>query len=141
MINFGNHDLNKNVLIVAEIGNNHEGNINNAKKLIEEAYRAGVDAVKFQTFVPEKYVSINDSNRIKLLKKFQLDRKSIVELSSLATQLGLIFFSTPFQLFFNFRDPRKKKVFLGGSDPKKFHFHETTSGIFNLLCVVLRYEY
>ena len=51
------NNFKNNVLIVAEIGNNHEGNINNAKRLIEEAYRAGVDAVKFQTFQVNKRIS------------------------------------------------------------------------------------
>ena len=34
--------------MIAEIGNNHEGNLNIAKKLINEAKKAGADAVKFQ---------------------------------------------------------------------------------------------
>ena len=41
--------------IVAEVGNNHEGSISNAYKLIEEAKNAGVDAVKFQTYNVKKY--------------------------------------------------------------------------------------
>ena len=36
--------------IIAEIGINHNGDINIAKKLIEEAKLAGADCVKFQTF-------------------------------------------------------------------------------------------
>ena len=37
----------KKPLIIAEIGNNHEGNFNNALKLIDAAKKSGVDAVKF----------------------------------------------------------------------------------------------
>jgi len=40
----------KKTFIIAEIGNNHEGSFSVACKLIKEAKRAGVDAVKFQTF-------------------------------------------------------------------------------------------
>ena len=40
----------KKPFIIAEIGNNHEGSFSNAKKLINEAKKTGVDAVKFQTF-------------------------------------------------------------------------------------------
>ena len=40
----------KNFFVIAEIGNNHEGNLNIAKKLINEAKKAGADAVKFQFF-------------------------------------------------------------------------------------------
>ena len=52
-------------MIVAEIGNNHEGDINLAKKMIKEASLAGADAVKFQTIEPEKLVSIKETKRIK----------------------------------------------------------------------------
>lgn len=38
------------VFIIAEAGVNHNGDINNAKKLIDLAAEAGADAVKFQTF-------------------------------------------------------------------------------------------
>ena len=39
-----------NVLIIAEVGVNHNGNLQTALKLIEEAKKAGADIVKFQTF-------------------------------------------------------------------------------------------
>ena len=35
-------------MIVAKIGNNHEGSFNQAKKLIQKAAQSGVDAVKFK---------------------------------------------------------------------------------------------
>ena len=44
------------VFIIAEIGNNHEGNFKLAKKLIFLAAKAGVDAVKFQTYKTEEFV-------------------------------------------------------------------------------------
>ena len=37
---------------IAEISSNHNGNINNAKKLIYEAKKNGADAVKLQTYTP-----------------------------------------------------------------------------------------
>ena len=43
-------------LIIAEIGVNHNGDINNAKKLIFEAAKCGADIVKFQTFKTEELV-------------------------------------------------------------------------------------
>ena len=58
--------MNRNkVFIVAEIGNNHEGNFSVAKKMILSAKRCGADAVKFQTFIPGLYVSVNDKKRFK----------------------------------------------------------------------------
>ena len=41
--------------IIAEIGNNHEGNYILAKKMIVAANKAGADAVKLQHIVPEKF--------------------------------------------------------------------------------------
>ena len=85
--------------IVAEVGNNHEGSISNAYKLIEEAKNAGVDAVKFQTYNVKKYYSSDsDIKRIKKLEKFELSHESLIKLSKYAKKLGLIFFSTPFDI-------------------------------------------
>ena len=44
------------VFIVAEIGINHNGSLELAKKLIDSAVSAGCDAVKFQKRTPEKCV-------------------------------------------------------------------------------------
>ena len=43
----------KKVIIIAEAGVNHNGSIDNAKKLIDTAAEAGADYVKFQTFKTE----------------------------------------------------------------------------------------
>ena len=45
------------VLIIAEAGVNHNGDINLAKKLVDVAKDAGADYVKFQSFKAEKLVS------------------------------------------------------------------------------------
>jgi sialic acid synthase SpsE len=50
----------KKTFIVAEIGNNHEGSFNIACKLIEEAKKTVVDAVKFQIFKTVDFISPND---------------------------------------------------------------------------------
>ena len=50
-------NLNKEILYIAEIGVNHEGNLKRCIKLINEAKKAGADVVKFQCYTPEKYVS------------------------------------------------------------------------------------
>jgi N,N'-diacetyllegionaminate synthase len=46
------------VYIIAEAGINHNGNLNTAVKMIELAAKAGVDAIKFQTFKAEKVISV-----------------------------------------------------------------------------------
>ena len=58
----------KDVFIIAEIGNNHEGNFDLAVELIKKAAKTGVDAVKFQTFKTEYYVSKDDKERFRRLK-------------------------------------------------------------------------
>jgi len=47
----------KKVLIIAEVGVNHNGDFELAKKLIDVAADAGADFVKFQTFKADKLVS------------------------------------------------------------------------------------
>ncbi len=59
----------KKTFIIAEIGNNHEGSFNVACKLIKEAKKAGVDAVKFQTFKTEDFISPNEKKTIQKIKK------------------------------------------------------------------------
>ena len=53
----GRLDLSRRVMIVAEIGNNHEGSFDLAARLIDLAAEAGVDAVKFQTYRTKEFVS------------------------------------------------------------------------------------
>ena len=57
--------LYKKPFIIAEIGNNHEGSFSTAKKLITEAANAGVDAVKFQTYNPESFISKKEKRNLK----------------------------------------------------------------------------
>ena len=45
--------------IIAEVGVNHNGKLSLAKKLIDKAKFAGVDIVKFQSFIPENVVTSN----------------------------------------------------------------------------------
>ncbi len=85
--------------VVAEIGNNHEGSFQNAKKLIDKAAEAKVDAVKFQTFDTNNFISLSvDEKRKKILKKFQLTIKEFSKLANYAKKKKLVFFSTPLDI-------------------------------------------
>ena len=88
----------KKYLIVAEAGNNHEGNIKNAYKLIDQAVKGRADAIKFQTFNTEMYVSVNEKIAYKKLKKFQLKPDDFKKLFSYAKKKKIILFSTPFDI-------------------------------------------
>lgn len=89
---------NDSVLIIAEIGNCHEGDIQVAKKMIGVAADCGVDAVKFQTFRTEHYVSPADKNRFDTLKRFELSWDEFEELKQVADSYGIPFLSTPFDV-------------------------------------------
>ena len=86
------------VLIIAEIGNNHEGSFALAEDMIGMAAEAGVDAVKFQTFQTEHYVSSNDKERFNKLKSFELTFSEFEKLSNVAKDMGVLFLSTPFDI-------------------------------------------
>lgn len=94
----GRFDLDKDILIVAEIGNNHEGCYSLAEEMIGKAAEAGADAVKFQTIVPEKLVSTSQQDRIEQLRRFQLSYEEFERLSKVAEQENIIFLSTPFDI-------------------------------------------
>ena len=81
--------------IIAEIGNNHEGNYKIAKKLIELAAKAGVDAVKFQTFKVDEFINKQEKKRFNQLKNFQLSFNQFKNLKIIANSYNLRFMSTP----------------------------------------------
>ena len=76
-----NIDLNDFPVIIAEIGLNHEGSLDKAKKLIKLAKKGNADAVKFQFYTPDKYVSTSDQNRYNQISKFSLSAQFILILS------------------------------------------------------------
>lgn len=92
----GNQDITKKAFIVAEIGNNHEGDFELAKELISAAKESGANAVKFQTIIPEGLVSIQEVKRIDQLKKFAFTRDQFKELSEFADSKKITFLSTAF---------------------------------------------
>jgi N,N'-diacetyllegionaminate synthase len=92
------HDLAQKILIVAEIGNNHEGSFEVACRLVDAAADAGVDAVKFQTFQTKLFTSRADPARFERLTRFELTQDHFVRLEQRARGRGLIFLSTPLDL-------------------------------------------
>ena len=76
----------KKVFVIAEAGVNHNGSTNLAKKLIDVAIDAGVDAVKFQTFKAQnlatKYANkANYQKNLTSLKESQFEMLKKLELS------------------------------------------------------------
>ena len=69
------------VLIIAEAGVNHNGSLEIAKRLVDEASSAGVDIIKFQTFKAEKLVS-------KSAKQADYQKKNIGKRDSLLVDVA-----------------------------------------------------
>ena len=100
----------KKVFIIAEAGVNHNGSIELAKKLIDVAVEAKVDAVKFQTFKTELCISKdakkadyqveNTKNatetQFEMVKKLELSEDMHYELLSYCKSKNIMFLSTPF---------------------------------------------
>ncbi len=92
--------------IVAEIGSNHDGDLERAKMLVQQAKEAGADAVKFQSFQVENLLNHNRmvSNRWEadpawdVLNRLSIPYEWHIELSQEADRLGIDFLSTPFDL-------------------------------------------
>ncbi len=93
---FGTHDLNDRVMIVAEIGNNHEGDAALAHDMIAAAAEAGADAVKFQTIEPARLVAADQTARIEQLGRFHLPQATFEDLARTAAENNVMFLSTPF---------------------------------------------
>lgn len=85
-------------MIVAEIGNNHEGNVRLAEEMIGLAAEAGADAVKFQTIVPELLISADQIERITQLKRFRLSFDEFERLADVAKNHNVLFLSTAFDI-------------------------------------------
>ncbi|QQT53211.1 N-acetylneuraminate synthase [Sphingobacterium multivorum] len=102
----------KKTLIIAEAGVNHNGDINNAIRLIDAAVDAGVDYIKFQTFKAEKLVSKNakkaeyqiqnmggeEDSQYAMLKKLELSLQDHETLINYCKSKEIQFFSTAFDL-------------------------------------------
>ena len=99
------------VYIIAEAGVNHNGQFTLAKRMIDEAAKAGADAVKFQTFKAEHLVSRQapkaqyqidttgeKETQLMMLKRLELTRDEFMKLAEYAKEINIDFLSTPFDL-------------------------------------------
>ena len=87
----------KNTYVIAEGGLNHNGDINIAKKLIDSAKECGANAIKFQTYKTENFV--RETNQyFDVFKNAELNFEQFEELKNYSKNIGLTFFSTPFDI-------------------------------------------
>jgi N,N'-diacetyllegionaminate synthase len=92
----GKFDLARRPLLIAEIGNNHEGDPALAFDLAEAAVEAGADAVKVQIIDPPRLVSISQSERIAQLMRFRLDRDVFLQIARRVRGRGRLFLASVF---------------------------------------------
>lgn len=83
------------IYLIAEIGGNHEGDFEYAKKLTRLAAESGADAVKFQIYTGDSLVNPKyDPNRNKHFKKFELTEQQYIELAELCNKLDIVFMAS-----------------------------------------------
>ena len=99
------------VYIIAEAGDNHNGDFNTALKLVDVAKRAGADCVKFQTFVTEEIISKyaemaeyqkkntgKEESQFEMVKRLELSFDEFRKIKEYCDRVGIQFLSTPFDL-------------------------------------------
>lgn len=86
--------------VVAEVNSSHNGNIETAQRMIDAARAAGCDCVKFQSWSAESLYSKTyyDANPIskRIVKKFALTKKQLLQLSAYCKSKEIAFSSTPY---------------------------------------------
>lgn len=111
MIHIGNRTISSEgpCFVIAEAGVNHNGDLHLAHQLIDAAYTAGADAVKFQTFTAENLVTKSatmaayqqantgyNKSQYEMLKSLELGQEDFLKLKTYTERKGLVFISTPF---------------------------------------------
>lgn len=95
--------------IIAEAGVNHGGDMNLARKLVDEAFKAGVDAVKFQSFKSKNLILENvkkapyqqrttsaSESQMDMLKKLEMSQAQQRDIKNYCEQKGILFLTTPY---------------------------------------------
>ncbi len=92
-------------LVIAELGINHEGSLEVAKKMVDAAARAGVEMIKHQTHIVEDEMSAAakkvipgnaDISIYEIMERCALREEDELELKNYVESKGMIFISTPF---------------------------------------------
>lgn len=99
------------IIIIAEAGVNHNGNLAMAQEMVRVAKKCGADYVKFQTAVPELVISTiapkaeyqkettgNEQSQLEMCKAIHLPLSDYEGLNNLCKKEGIGFMSTPFDL-------------------------------------------
>lgn len=92
-------------VVIAEVGINHNGDLNIAKAMVDSAHRAGVEILKFQTHIIEDEMTLlakqvipgNSKQSIyEIMQNCALNEEEEISLKAYVESKGMIFLSTPF---------------------------------------------
>ena len=102
--------MNEPVFIIAEAGVNHNGDMGLARELVHVAAESGADAIKFQTFKAESFVSKRaekanyqkdttgpEESQLAMIKKLEFPYEAHADIKKLCAKLNIEFMSTPFE--------------------------------------------
>ena len=146
MFKIDKKEINKRVspYLIAEIGVNHNGSINIAKKLIDHAYTAGFDAVKFQTYNLDGLLKKNTpstkyqkkkskmKNMYDLLKKYRFTYNEFIKIKHYCEKRKITFLSTPFDL--------ESAKFLNQINVKAFKISSSDNDNYILLDLIKKFK-
>lgn len=101
----------KHVMIIAEAGVNHNGDLELAKTMALTAKECGADAVKYQTAVPELVISMyapkaeyqkettgDKESQLEMVRKLHFDFESHRKLKEYCDSIGILYLSSPFDI-------------------------------------------
>ena len=100
------------LLIIAEAGVNHNGDLGRARDMVSAAAEAGADYVKFQAFDAAELIApgtatagyqqsnTGEADQIALVKPLELSRDDFSDLAELCAKRGVKFLATPFDIEF-----------------------------------------
>lgn len=102
----GNIELGSRTLVIAEVGSNHCGDSDLARRSLLAAIESGADVVKFQMYDPDKlvdptapvlsYIAQTHASQRERFRSLALSRQTFLELAKLASEVGVMFLATPF---------------------------------------------
>lgn len=91
-------DLDKGRFLIAEIGNNHEGDASLAMEMVDAAAESGADAVKVQSIAPDRLVNVSETARIAQLTGFKLSLETFSAMADRARSKGVQFMASAFDV-------------------------------------------
>jgi N-acetylneuraminate synthase/N,N'-diacetyllegionaminate synthase len=118
-------------LMIVEIGGNHEGDFEYAKKLTQLAIESNVDFIKFQLYSGDSLVSpVENPIRNEHFKKFELDHSYYIELAEMCKAANVGFMASVWNPdYFEWIDPFIDIYKIGSGDMTAYPVLEATAAI------------